>query len=188
MRRPPIHLHLGLPFLFLAVCLAGAAHGQGRGEERYPFRFSAFYGLGGPIDDPGAGAFDQESYQLGFSWITDWDVLVGVRYGELDFGEDEGVGGRSGSDLTYATIGGEYLFDEGYYTSGVYLGVGWYDLGEDPIAEIPSDSAIGLALGLTGDFRVTRRLSILIELSGHYTDLDDADLLAMGHAGLAFRF
>jgi hypothetical protein len=41
---------------------------------------------------------------------------------------------------------------------------------------------------VTGDFRLTDRFSIVIELSGHYTDLDAADLLAMGHAGVAFRF
>jgi hypothetical protein len=186
MRRRRSQLHLVFRAALLAASLAAAAQAQ----DKYPYRASAFVGLGGPISsgDGDSSSLDHGSYQLGFSWISDTDILVGVRYGQIDFGDDEGVGGRSGSDLTYATIGGEYLFNEGYYTSGVYLGLGWYDVGEDDLGEIGSDSAIGFALGLTGDFRLTQRFSILVELSGHYTDLDDADLLAMGHAGVAYRF
>jgi hypothetical protein len=171
--------------VLLAAALAGAARAQD-----YPYRASLLYGLGGTLDggDDDSSSLDHGTYQLGFSWSSGWDILAGVRVGQIDYGDDEGIGGRRGADLTYATVGGEYLFNEGYYTSGVYFGLGWYDLGEDDLGELPSDSAIGLALGLTGDFRLTRRFSILVELSGHYTDLDDADLLAMGHAGVAFSF
>jgi hypothetical protein len=66
--------------------------------------------------------------------------------------------------------------------------LGWYALDDDELPEFPSQDAVGLALGVTGDFRLAERFSILLELSGHYTDLDDADLLAMGHVGVAFRF
>ena len=79
-------------------------------------------------------------------------------------------GGRLNADLTYATVGGEYLFNEGYYTSGVYLGLGWYGLDGGELAESDSEGSIGLALGLTGDFAITKRFSILVELSGHYTE------------------
>ena len=177
----------GLHFALFVLLLAGAAGAAGAQPEKYPFRVSAFYGLGGAIDsDEGGSSFDNSSYQLGFSWISEAYIQVGIRYGELSF--DEGPGGRLGSDLTYATIGGEYLFNEGYYTSGIYAGLGWYGLEDDELPEFGSDDAIGLALGVTGDFRLTDRFSIVVELSGHYTDLDDVDLLAMGHAGVAFRF
>ena len=187
MRRRRTQIQLAFCNALLAASLAGAAHAQ---DEKYPYRVSALVGLGGPISsgDGDSSSLDNGTYQLGFAWISDTDILVGVRYGQIDFGDEEGIGGRSGSDLSYATIGGEYLFNEGYYVSGVYLGLGWYDVGEDDRGEIGSDSAIGLGLGLTGDFRLTPRFSILVELSGHYTDLDDADLLAMGHAGVAYRF
>jgi hypothetical protein len=178
-RRFFLRLSIFALVLVAAVSAAGA-------QDRYPFRASAFLGLGGADSDEGGSSFDNDTFQLGFSWKSDDDILVGVRVGELSF--DEGPGGRLGSDLTYATIGGEYLFNEGYYVSGVYLGLGWYGLDEDALPQFDSDDAVGLALGLTGDFRMTDRFSILIELSGHYTDLDDADLLGMGHVGVAFRF
>ena len=184
MRRRRTRLH---PALFVGLVLAAVAS-TADAQESYPFRASLFLGLGGAYDAEPSSDLDHSSYQLGFSWISDYEVQVGVRYGEVAWDADEALGGRTGSDLTYLTAGGEYLFNEGYYTSGVYLGLGWYRLDEDAAAEIPSDSAIGLALGITGDFRLTDRFSILIELSGHYTDLDDADILAMGHAGVAFHF
>ena len=180
MRRRRLSLHLALTTLLL-IAIAGAAEAQ----DRYPFRATVFYGIGG-ADSDGGGSWGNGTYQLGFSWVSDHDILVGVRYGELAF--DEGPGGREGSDMTYATIGGEYLFNEGYYTSGIYIGLGWYGLEDDELPEFPSEDALGIALGVTGDFKMTKRFSILVELSGHYTDLDSADLLAMGHVGVGYRF
>jgi hypothetical protein len=165
----------------LGLAMAAAAAAQP--AQKYPFRVTALGGLGGAVDDSG---FGHGSYQLGFSWLSTDDVLVGVRVGQVLF--DEGPKERQGSDLTYATIAGEYLFNEGYYTSGIYIGLGWYGLEADALPEFPRDDAIGLVVGLTGDFKVSQRFSIVVELSGHYTDLDDADLLAMGHAGVAFHF
>ena len=186
MRRRRFELQGVLLAALLPACAALA--GPAAAEESYPFRASLFIGLGGAFDAEPSSDLDHSSFQLGFSWESDYDVLVGLRYGEIGWDGDAGLGARVGPDLAYLTAAGEYLFHEGYYTSGVYLGLGWYQLDEDAAAEIPSDSAIGLVLGVTGDFRITDRFSILVELSGHYTDLDDADLLAMGHAGIAYRF
>jgi hypothetical protein len=180
MRRRRLLLHLALITLLLAA-IAGAAQAQ----EEHPFRASLFYGLGGADSDDGS-SWDNGTYQLGFSFVSDYDILVGLRLGQLGF--DEGPGGRQNADLTFATVGGEYLFNEGYYTSGVYLGLGWYGLDGGDLAGTDSEGSIGLALGLTGDFAMTKRFSILVELSGHYTELEDVDLLAMGHVGVAFRF
>jgi len=180
MRRRRLSLHLAFLFLSLAA-MAGAAQAQ----EEHPFRASLFYGLGGADSDEG-GSWDNGTYQLGFSWVSDYDILVGLRVGQLGF--DEGPGGRVDADLTYATIGGEYLFNEGYYTSGVYFGLGYYGLDEGELPLSERDDSIGLVLGLTGDFAMTKRFSILVELSGHYTELENVDLMAMGHVGVAFKF
>ena len=180
--RPPRSLpRLALIASLLGLGLGGAIEAQ---QDKYPYRVSGFLGLGGSVNDDG-GSLDNSTYQLGFSWASDYAINVGVRVGQVLF--DEGPGEREdGADLTYATIGGEYLFNEGYYTSGIYFALGYYGL--DSSAGFSSENAVGLALGLTGDFRITDRWAILVELSGHYTDLDAADVLAMGHVGVGFRF
>ena len=114
--------------MFLAW-LAGAVQAQ----DKYPFRASGYLGLGGAVNDDQGGSFSNGSYQLGFSWESDYDILVGVRVGQVAF--DDGPSGRAGSDLTYATIGGEYLFNEGYYTSGIYFALGYYGLDDDELPE-----------------------------------------------------
>jgi hypothetical protein len=172
----------------LVTLLLAAIAGPASAQDDHPFRASLFLGIGGAYDVEPDDDLDHTGYQLGFSWESDWEIMVGVRYGELAWDDDEQLGARTGSDLSYLTIAGEYLFNEGYYQSGLYLGLGWYQLDEDAVAEISSDSAIGLALGLTGDFGLTRRFSILVDVSGHYTDLDDVDILLMGHAGVGYRF
>jgi hypothetical protein len=164
--------------------LLAAAASTAHAAEKYPFRVSALAGLGGAVDN--GGSLGNGTYQLGFSWLSNEDIMVGVRVGQVLF--DEGPDERLGSDLTYTTIGGEYRFNEGYYTSGIYIGLGWYGLEADALPTHPSENAIGLVVGLTGDFKLNQRFSIVVELSGHYTDLDDADLLGMGHAGVAYRF
>ena len=39
-----------------------------------------------------------------------------------------------------------------------------------------------------GEFTVTQWLGVLVELSGHYADLDEAQFFGMGHAGLSIHF
>ena len=51
-----------------------------------------------------------------------------------------------------------------------------------------SESDLGIVLGLTGDFDITRYLSVIGEVSGHYVFLDDASIYAMANIGLAVHF
>jgi len=98
--------------------------------------------------------------------------------------------------------------------SGVYIGLGAYNLrgtaleeiekpevtvglleGEAPEPVEPefesvdsSETSIGFALGLVGDWEISRRWVFRFELSGHYALLDQAKLFAMAHAGFGIRF
>lgn len=170
--------------LLISLCLAPAVGAQ----DTSSFRASAMLGIAGALDAEPDSGVDNSSFQLGFSWLSEPDILVGLRYGEIDFDDEDGLGARRGSDLSYVTVAGEYPFDEGSYTSGVYLGLGYYRVEESAQAGLSDDTSLGVVLGLTGDFPVTEVFSLRLELSGHYTDLDAAQFFAMGHAGVAFRF
>ena len=64
-----------------------------------------------------------------------------------------------------ASIAGEYRFRQPSYDFGIYLGLGGYELaGDDFFEGEVDDRGLGLALGFTGDFDLTRRLSVVVEL------------------------
>ena len=182
--RLPCRLFLVLALLALA--LPGAAGAQ---QELYNFTVGALGSLGGSVDaDPG-DSLTNTGFQLNLTMVTEPQTHVGFRLGNLGLDEDEFFGSLSDAELTYATIGGEYRFREPYYQSGIYIGLGGYRLeGTAFNGEDESDTAVGLSIGATGEFPLTRWLGVLVELSGHYADFDDAQFFVMGHAGFAVHF
>lgn len=185
------HRRLGTGILLVAlVLLPGAA----RAQEPYTFTVGLLGGLGGSFDaDPG-NDLGNTGYQLNLSMVTEPRTHVGVRLGNLALDREDRFGSLTDADLSYVTVAGEYRFPEAYYESGIFAGLGGYRLegtsggiggigGKDR-----SDTSIGLTVGVTGEFRITRWLAVLVELSGHYADFEEAQLFAMGHGGIAVHF
>jgi hypothetical protein len=170
------------------VCLI-AASSAARAQENYTMAVTLLGGVGGANDaEPGSG-FGNTAYQVGFSLVTESQTAVGVRLGRLDLSNEDRFGKLTDAQIDYAQIGGEYRFHEGYYESGIYLGLGGYRLRGDRVTGgDSSETALGGELGLLGDFALTRRLAVRVEISGHYVLFDDARMFAMAQAGLAVRF
>lgn len=183
MTRKPSILALGAA---LALALAAPAAAQ----ELYTFTVSGFGGLGGSLDADVGDGLDGTGYQLGASMLTEARTRVALRGGQLGLADGEQFESLLDADLSYVTLAGEYRFTESYYAPWAYIGLGGYRIeGDDVFAGGGSDeTALGLVVGLTGDFTITRRLDFVVEISGHYADFDDASVFAMGHAGLAFHF
>lgn len=178
----------GLPALAVAAALAFAA--PAAAQELYTFTVGGFAGFGGSIDADVGDGLDDTGFQLGASMITEPRTRVALRAGRLGLADGDQFESLLDADLSYLTLAGEYRFVESYYSPWAYVGLGGYRLqGDDVFGGGDSeDTALGLAVGLTGEFALTRRLDFVVELSGHYADFDDASIFAMGHAGLAFHF
>lgn len=176
--------------LALAVCvaLAGAPLAADQ-QESYSFTLGLLGGAGGSLDaepDPGLG---QSSYMLMAGMITEPRTMVAVRAGRLKIDGDEGFEQYATAELEYVNIAGEYRFRQSYYDYGVYLGIGYYSLSGDlPFGGTDSESDLGVALGFTGDFDITRYLSVVGEISVHYAFLDSAAIYGMANIGLAVHF
>ncbi|MEM8930866.1 MAG: hypothetical protein AAGE94_06815 [Acidobacteriota bacterium] len=132
------------------------------------------------------GSPDSEDYtESSFQFLAGLDIAtrthVQLRLGQLDLALD----GRT-TDLSYVTLGSEYRFDADYYDSGIILGLGWYQL--DGSAGVADEDSIGVYGGVTGDFPINDRWSVLVELTGHWADLDAAQVFLHGHVGLAIHF
>jgi hypothetical protein len=173
--RGTVKLLLGIALLIAAPAAA---------VEPYLIEVGVLGGLGGPLDadrpDPGLG---NQALQVDVGLLTEPRTVVVLRVGRVEI--DEALGGLAEPELEYATISGEYLVYDGWYDSGIFLGLGGYRLSADGADE---DTSLGLTLGVTGDFEVTRWLSVVAELSGHWADLESNQFFGLGHAGLAVRF
>ena len=182
--RLPVRLLLILGLLLLpgVPSVAGA-------QELYNYTVGVFGGLGGSIDaDPG-DSLTNTGYQLNLGLVTESRTHLVLRAGQLVLDEDELFGSLTDAEMTYATIGGEYRAPESFFDSGLYIALGGYRLeGTGFAGNDESDTSWGLAIGATGEFPLNRWLGIQAEISGHYIDFDEAQLFAMGHAGVVFHF
>ena len=158
-------------------------------QENYTFSLGLLGGVGGALDadpDPGLG---QRSWALAAGMVTASRTLVVVRAGRLEIEGDPAFERFSQADLEYVNIAGEYRFAQPTYDYGMYFGLGYYRMNGDLLVGGNLDeSDLGIVLGLTGDFDVTRYLSVIGEISGHYVFLDDANIFGMANVGLAIHF
>ncbi len=178
-----------LPSLLLILALCSSAT-PALADERYTFTLGLLGGAGGSLDaDPG-DELSNVGYQLNLAFLTEPKTHLGLRLGQLDLEEADPFGSLTQADLTYATISGEYRFSQSFYESGIFVGLGGYQLDGLPLAggERDSETTFGVTLGLTGEFEITSNLGALIELSGHWADFDDAQVFLFGHVGLAIHF
>lgn len=178
--------------LSILATLAGLWPATSDAESLYDFRFGLLGGLGGAFDaepDPGFSNLGLEAY---FSMETEERTRFAVRLGELDLDTDSS-GFLPDTTLRYVTLSGEYASTASFYESLLFLGLGFYDA-QDTLSLtngqllLRDDSALGLTLGTSGEFRLTDRLNLIVQFSGHYADLDFAQFFLMAHAGIGYHF
>ncbi|HVR06600.1 MAG TPA: hypothetical protein VMW75_01010 [Thermoanaerobaculia bacterium] len=179
--------------LTLFATLAGMAlPAAAPAQELYNWTVGLMGGIGGSVDvKPGSRSFSNASWQIEGLVLTETHTYLALRAGQLALGgRDTLFGSRTGADLSYVTLAGQYMFQESYYDSGVYLGLGAYRLGgNDAVTGASASKTVaGGVFGLVGDFRASRRISVVVEASGHYIGISNAHIYAMAHAGLAFHF
>jgi hypothetical protein len=177
--------------LLIAICLltlgALLAPGATTAQEDQPLEASVLFGFGGSYDEDQSG-LGNSSYQIGLSLGVAKRTKVGVRFGEIGYDASDAIGAITRPTFSYITIGGEYTFSERYYESGIYMALGAYRL-EGLLGGQPfDDSTVGLALGVTGEFEITRRVGLVIEGAGHIADFGPARYFMTFHGGLAYHF
>jgi hypothetical protein len=178
----------GLTGLTLLLSLL-LAPGVTCAQERYTYSVGILGGVGGSFDAKPGGSYSNPSYQLNLSMVTEPRTLVGLRIGKINLDRDPLFGSLHNADLAYATIGGEYRFQESYYESGLFLGLGAYRLhGTTALGRTDDQTSVGINAGVTGEIPINRRLGILLELSGHYVNLREAKIYGIAHGGLTFHF
>jgi hypothetical protein len=76
--------------------------------------------------------------------------------------------------VNYLTLDASYLYAEGFYTGGIFGGLGGYQYNPEPMPpgfeqfQDPNQKYFGFNLGVDGDFRVAKNFSIVVRLTYHY--------------------
>lgn len=176
----------------LAVAVALAALGLPpalAAREPTLFAVSLAAGLAGPLDDDAPTSFDNPVVQLAAGMLTDDRTWTTVRLGRVEFPSDEALDGLAGAQLDYATVAGEFRFRQPAYEVGLFTGLGLYRLdGEAAGGATGEQEALGVVLGFTGDFDLTRRVSVVGEVDFHYAFLDEVKFYGAALAGVAVHF
>lgn len=174
--------------LCVLVALAAAA-GPLRAQDSTTFVVGLLGGIGGALEGSPDRVYDQRALQAEVGMLTNERTYVMVRAGRLSFDRDLEIGHLVDAELEYVTVAGEYRFRQPVYDFGIYLGLGGYRLsGFEAGRGHVDERALGLSFGLTGDFDLTRHLSIVGEFAAHYAFINRADLYGLGLAGVAVHF
>lgn len=165
---------------WLALMALGMSH-KAEAESGYDFSLGVLGSIGGTEE---TDSYTEQGFQIFGAMELYPRTFFTVRYGQLGLDQDSGT--LPEGDLQFLTIGTEYRYPAGFYSSGLYIGLGYYDLQSD--SGFFDESAFGLNIGVTGDIPLTNNWSVMVEFSGHYADLESTQLLLMGSAGIAFHF
>jgi hypothetical protein len=99
--------------------------------------------------------------------------------------------------VNYYTVGVSYLFWEGFYTSGVFAGIGGYHIKPDQSENIPSEfdpfldrneTVFGWHAGLDGDFRLMKHLSLVLRFAYHNVSAHPHRQWVTADTGLVAKF
>lgn len=179
----------------LVVC---AWPGVSLAQDKYRYTVGLLAGAGGtfgsePSSVVGSDVFlRQDQFELAvqayYRMETTRQTYFSVRAGQLEVEVDRlPFSAPVSSELTYVTAAGEYTTPADFYVSGLFFGLGYYSVDTGGLLA-GDDTGPGVTVGTYGDFRINDRWSVLLEFSGHYADLDVAQIFVMGHVGLGFRF
>ena len=190
--RPASRAARGASLALLAALAALVLPAAAAAQDLYNWSVGVMGGVGGSVDvKPGSRDFSNATWQVEALDLTEPRLFLGLRVGHLALGgKDTLFGTRVGADLSYVTLSGQYMYEESYYDSGVYIGLGAYHLGgNDAVTGASASKTVpGGVLGLTGDFKASKRFSVVLEISGHYIDIRQAHIYGMAHGGLSFHF
>ena len=144
-------------------------------------------GIAGSIDEADTG-FSNPILQVRFAVETSARGNLAIRLGRMEFDEVI-IGAVHDVTVDYLTVVGEYLFDEPGHDSGLFIGLGFFDLDGTRLDGRGGDEgSVGVIIGALGEFSVGERWFIYGEGSAAYTGLDVAQIFANLQVGVGFRF
>jgi hypothetical protein len=170
------------------LCAWGLGAVAAGAQESSTFIASLAGGASGAFDDESSSDFGHATVQAAFGMFTDERTLTVVRVGRIDLDDGLEAAGLHDARIEYANVAGEIRWRQPAYDFGLYLGVGAYRLEGERGGRRDEQTDLGVVVGFTGDFDVTRRFSVVAEADLHYAFFDDVRLYGAALVGVAVHF
>jgi hypothetical protein len=167
------------------------------------------FGIGGSV---GLIADLDREFSFQHSEVTGWidytmdkNVVFRGTYGSMraqQYNSQTIVSTPEGSEtlpefkerINYGTVGVSYLFWEGFYTSGIFAGLGVYGIRPDTLPpdiaqyQDQDETVFGWHAGVDGEFRVMKNLAIVLRLTYHNISAHPHREFLNADGGLVVRF
>jgi len=192
---------MGKRILLVLACAALAASARAQS-----------FGLGISVGLPNDVSNDVELENFDHSEVTGWldyriesSTLLRLMYGNMRTRQalsqtvvQTPTGGFTLPEfkerIEYGTVGVSYLFWEGFYTSGIFAGIGAYGIRPDAVdPDIAAyadrhETVFGWHGGLDGEFRLLERLSLVLRFTYHNISAHPHRQFINADAGFVARF
>ena len=173
--------HIARLAVLLTVLLAlGALTAPAAEAETY--HLGLLGGVGGAVDgDP----FDHTALEAQFGYRRGLRDLMMLRVGRLDLDASDQLFDVNG-ELTWLTLTSEYRLPEDFYISGFFVGLGLYQRRND--FGLGDDEGVGATFGIDGEFAITEHWGAIVQLTGHWADLNAEQFWTTAMGGITFSF
>jgi hypothetical protein len=185
--------------LGLAVCL-GLAASCGLAQD---WSVGAAWGGVNDIERPfKLEGFHSRDISAWVDYHLEQHVLLRVSYVSIKTTGDNAGKLASGPNLLLpdlrvgmdaATVGVSYTVFEGFYTSGLFAGIGGYRIRPEKVAlefqdytDAP-ETALGFHVGVDGDFRIAKPVSLILRLTFHGILSQSKRSLLVAAAGISIH-
>jgi hypothetical protein len=97
-------------------------------------------------------------------------------------------------NVRYGTVSVSYLYWEGFFTSGLFAGIGFYTLRPDPVpVEFEpyadrDETVFGWHAGVDGEFQVAKQVGIVLRFTYHNVSAHPHRQFVTTDGGAVFRF
>jgi hypothetical protein len=174
---------------FLRPCVAGgalllvAAAGAAQGSAQDRWTIGASYGLTNDVEGRfRLDAFTPRDISAWADYYLDNRTLLRASYVDITTKVDRPYQNPSPPPpeplptrpigIHGVTLGVSYLASEGFFTSGIFGGIGGYHISPNPAPELApyqdvKETVFGFHAGVDGDFRITRQFSAVVRLTFH---------------------
>jgi hypothetical protein len=185
------------------VFLAPATRAQvfGPGTDSL-FGISATYGSVNDVSHSfNLSGFKPSEWTVSFDYRIEHAALLRLTYGSM--WTEQSLSGQTVNGVfvpsakehvNYVTADASYLYSEGFYTGGIFGGIGGYQYNPEPMPagfeayQDPNKKFFGFNLGVDGEFRVTKILGVVLRLQWHYVNAHPRREFFNADAGLVARF